>query len=224
LQLSSPKTSGVNTRGLIQQNDKELSGLIPQGDYVNTTANIAQPRTPIISNAVLGTTIFVIVEVMFFAGLMSAYTVIRAGAGLRWVPPPNVRLPVESTLINTGFLMLSGILMILAVWWFSKSKDKSRWAFLGAILLGATFVALQGQEWLKLLSLGMTIGTGVFASTFFLLIGAHGLHAISAIIAMVYIWTWMNQGRCKTDHIQAIMVYWLFIVGIWPILYRLVYF
>jgi heme/copper-type cytochrome/quinol oxidase subunit 3 len=189
---------------------------------VNTS--IAQSRAPVISNAVLGTVIFVMVEVMFFAGLISAYTVIRAGAGLRWVPPLDVRLPVDSTLLNTAFLLISGILMVLAVLWFSKSRDKSRFAFLGTILLGTTFVVLQGQEWIKLLSLGMTIGTGVFASTFFLLIGAHGLHAISAIIAMLYLLLWIAQGRCRLDHMQAMMVYWLFIVGIWPILYRLVYF
>ncbi|KOR32507.1 hypothetical protein TI05_06860 [Achromatium sp. WMS3] len=187
------------------------------------TTSIAQTRTPIISNVLLATVIFVIVEVMFFAGLLSAYAVIRAGAGLNWIPPSDVRLPVESTLINTGFLIASGILMVLTVIWFNKFKDKSRKAFWGTVVLGAIFVVWQGQEWLKLLSLGMTIGTGVFAATFYLLIGAHGLHAISAILAMLYI-ILVLQKRCRIDQLQSIMVYWLFIVGIWPVIYRMVYF
>jgi heme/copper-type cytochrome/quinol oxidase subunit 3 len=168
--------------------------------------------------------ITVIVEVMFFSALISAYLVIRAGAGLRWVPPPNVRLPVEATMLNTIFLLISGILMVLAVLWYKKSLEKSRWAFVGAMILGALFVILQGREWLNLLSLGMTIGSGIFASTFFLLIGSHGLHAITAIIAMLILLIWTKYGYYRYDHIQGMMIYWLFIVGIWPILYRLVYF
>lgn len=165
-----------------------------------------------------------VVEVMFFSALISAYLVIRAGAGLRWVPPPNVRLPVESTMLNTIFLLISGVLMLLAVFWHKKSPALSRWAFLGAMVLGTTFVVLQGREWLNLLSLGMTIGSGVFAATFFLLIGSHAIHAITAIIAMLILWLWAQRGYYRADHVQAMMVYWMFIVGIWPVLYRLVYF
>jgi heme/copper-type cytochrome/quinol oxidase subunit 3 len=114
--------------------------------------------------------------------------------------------------------------MVLAVLWYKKSLEKSRWAFVGAMILGALFVILQGREWLNLLSLGMTIGSGIFASTFFLLIGSHGLHAITAIIAMLILLIWTKYGYYRYDHIQGMMIYWLFIVGIWPILYRLVYF
>lgn len=197
-----------------------------KGVNLNTIAiNSLQPkRTPPVPNAVLGTLVAVVVEIMFFSALISAFLVIRAGAGLRWVPPPNVRLPVEATLVNTIFLLISGVLIVLAAVWVQKSPNKSRWAFLASTLLGATFVILQGREWINLLSLGMTIGSGIFAATFFLLIGSHGLHAISAIIAMLFILAWSQLGIYKPKHVQAMMVYWLFIVGIWPILYRLVYF
>lgn len=191
---------------------------------MNTTAAIPLKRTPPVPNAVLGMLITDVVEVMFFSALISAYLVIRAGAGLRWVPPPNVRLPVESTMLNTIFLLISGVLMLLAVFWHKKSPSLSRWAFLGAMVLGTTFVVLQGREWLNLLSLGMTIGSGVFAATFFLLIGSHAIHAITAIIAMLILWMWAQRGYYRADHVQAMMVYWMFIVGIWPVLYRLVYF
>jgi heme/copper-type cytochrome/quinol oxidase subunit 3 len=181
-------------------------------------------RKPAVSNVVLGTILFVVVEVMFFSALISAYIVIRAGAGLRWLPPPNVRLPVEATAVNTVALLISGILMVLATMWFSRAYAKSRWTFLGTIVLGSAFVIFQGQEWVKLINLGMTMLSGVFGACFFLLIGMHALHAVSAIIAMVYLWFRMGKGSVRADHMQAMAVYWLFIVGIWPVLYRLVYF
>lgn len=181
-------------------------------------------KNPPISNAVLGTIFFVLVEMMFFAGLISSYLVIRAGAGLNWVPPLNARLPVEATAINTIALLISGILMILSAKLFSSANLKARWLFLGSMILGILFVVFQGREWIALISLGMTILSGVFAACFFLLIGMHGLHAITAIIAMLYLWFTMQDNLIKIERIQAITIYWLFIVGIWPILYALVYF
>lgn len=190
---------------------------------MNSDIALKKPE-PTVSNVVLGTMIFVIVEAMFFSGLMSAYMVIRAGAGLNWLPPPDVRLPVAATAINTAALLLSGVLMVLATIWFKTNRTKSRWAFLAAIVLGTTFVVLQGREWISLLSLGMNMQSGVFGATFYLLIGSHGVHAISAIIAMLVVWQWINMGKCKPQNMHGMMIYWLFIVLVWPILYRLVYF
>jgi heme/copper-type cytochrome/quinol oxidase subunit 3 len=181
-------------------------------------------RIPAIPNIVLGTILFVIVEVMFFTALISAYLVIRSGAGLRWVPPGDVRLPVEATAVNTLALLISGVLMVLATKWFSNGKEKARWSFLATMILGAGFVFFQGQEWIKLMDVGMTMVSGVFGACFFLLIGMHGLHAITAILAMIYLWFKMKNGVLKSEHMQAMTVYWLFIVGIWPFLYGLVYF
>jgi len=192
---------------------------------MNAVVASAVPRKPAISNVVLGTVVFVIAEVMFFTALISAYLVIRAGAGLRWVPPPDVRLPVEATAINTIALLVSGVLMVLATILFARANvGKARWAFLGAMGLGAAFVVLQGQEWLKLIGIGMTMVSGVFGASFFLLIGTHGLHAVTAIVAMGYLWLKMGKGTLQVEHLRAMTVYWLFIVGIWPVLYRLVYF
>jgi heme/copper-type cytochrome/quinol oxidase subunit 3 len=181
-------------------------------------------RVPAVPNVILGTLIFVVVEVMFFAALMSGYVVIQAGAGLRWIPPPNVRLPVEATAFNTLALLVSGVLMVLAMIWFAKAQGKARWAFFGAMVLGTTFVVLQGREWVQLLALGMTLTSGVYGASFYLLIGAHGLHAVSAILAMLFLWAMIAQGTARSAHIHAMGIYWLFIVGVWPVLYRLVYF
>jgi len=182
---------------------------------------LAVSRKPIISNAVLGTVIFVITEAMFFTALISAYLVIRAGAGLRWLPPSDVRLPVGATAINTIALLISGALMLLSVRLFAKDYAKARWAFIGSMVLGMAFVIFQGKEWVGLISVGMTMVSGVFGACFFLLIGIHGLHAVSAIIAMGYLGI---KGVLQIEQLQAMTIYWLFIVIIWPLLYRLVYF
>ena len=68
-----------------------------------------------VPNAVLGTIVFVVAEIMFFAALISAHTIARASAmeGM-WPPPGQPRLPLERTAINTAALILSGVLLWMA--------------------------------------------------------------------------------------------------------------
>ena len=68
---------------------------------------ISDPRPPpVVPTPVLGMLIFVIAETMMFAGLISAFTIVKAGA-LGWPPPGQPRLPVEATAFNTAVLLLS---------------------------------------------------------------------------------------------------------------------
>src|SRR4051812_38479886 len=80
-------------------------------------------RKPVVPNAVLGMMIFITSEVMFFAGMMSAFTIVRASSmPLMWPPAGQPRLPAESTAVNTLALMLSGVALFLAHRAYRKSQ------------------------------------------------------------------------------------------------------
>src|SRR4029450_10593606 len=68
-------------------------------------------RRPLIPNNVLGMIIFVVAEVMFFAGLVSAYIISSHAAPSGWPPPGQPRLPSWETAINTVGLLASGVLL-----------------------------------------------------------------------------------------------------------------
>ncbi len=163
---------------------------------------------------------------MFFAALVSAYLVIKAGTLGNWVPPENVRLPIEATAFNTFILFLSGCFLFFAGRY--KAMDAAeklvKNALMKTILLGSFFVLFQGYEWINLISLGMTMKSGIFGATFYLLIGSHGIHALSAIFAMFYLLFKFKKQELTLQHIYAMQVFWFFVVGVWPILYGLVYF
>ena len=59
-------------------------------------------RHPPISNAQLAVVIFIAFETMIFAGLLTAYWVLRSDA-FAWPPPNLPRLPVAVTSVNTVF-------------------------------------------------------------------------------------------------------------------------
>lgn len=171
-------------------------------------------RKPAISNLVFGMLLFVFVEVMFFVALLSAFVVVRASSGV-WVPPGDVRLPVLTTAINTGILFLSGILLLGA----GRGDVVRRHLVLAAILCGTFFVTFQGFEWVQLIRFGMTMYSGIFSACFFLLVGAHAMHAWAGVLAMV--WFYRSE---RIEELRALQIFWLFVVGIWPVLYGLVYF
>ena len=65
------------------------------------------PRNQVASNGLLGMLLFVMAEAMLFAGMISAFTIVRSGA-LVWPPPGQPRLPIEATAFNTLVLLASG--------------------------------------------------------------------------------------------------------------------
>ena len=144
----------------------------------------AARRRQVAPNSVIGMLIFVVAEMMFFSGLISAHTIVKTTALNGWPPPGQPRLPIGETLINTAALIASGFVLYAAHRAYRKRPDSARMPLLAAILLGAFFVAFQGAEWVALLREGLTLTTSTHASFFYLIIGTHALHAIAGLLVL----------------------------------------
>ncbi len=159
----------------------------------------------------VGMALLIGAEVMFFAGLISSFLVFRGSAGV-WPPLGQPRLPLVQTFFNTLCLLASGVL----VWRATKGKS----GLAAGVLLGALFVALQGREWVALLAQGLTLRSSQYASFFYLLIGAHGLHCLAGLAYLSFAGT--ARARAA-GALEGAGLYWTFVVGLWPVLYALVY-
>jgi cytochrome c oxidase subunit 3 len=194
---------------------------------LTTDLPIAAPpaRRKVIQDSVLGMSVFIFTEIMLFIGLISAFVIARASvmAGF-WPPPGQPRLPVEATLINTAALLVSGVVLLLAYRAFvNKGPRAARLPFGVAILLGAFFVGFQGAEWLKLIGEGLTMTSSLYGAFFYLVVGAHAVHATGALIALVVYWFLLRQNRLTASAFAAVSLFWYFVVLMWPILYWKVY-
>lgn len=184
------------------------------------------PQTPIGNNVWLAVLMFLGAEAMFFAGLMGAYIVFRVGAAV-WPPPFQPRLPVGVTGVNTIFLLASAVTIRLAL--RSARRGDATWLvrWLGlTALLGATFLAVQGYEWVKLIRFGLTVSSSVYGGLFYTLIGFHALHVFGALIWLMVVFALARRGRYSKDRyigVQTCAMYWTFVVALWPALYGLVY-
>ena len=179
-------------------------------------------RQPIVPSAVVAMLIFVFTETMLFAGLISAFTILRASA-LVWPPPDQPRLPLEATAVNTAALLVSGVLLFLARRRFRREPASAKPLLLLSMIFGACFVLLQGFEWVALIRQGLTVTSSQLGSFFFLIIGLHALHAVVALGALGYAWLRLERGWLPSGVLAAAEVFWYFVVGVWPILYLRVY-
>jgi len=183
-------------------------------------------RVRAVENGVLGMAIFLGTETMVFAALISAFLILRAGSGT-WPPLGQPRLPVGITGLNTVVLLFSAYTMRRATSASRGERSAAMVQWLGTTAaLGATFLAVQGTEWVRLLEFGLRASSSLYGATFYTLIGCHGLHVFVAVIALLAVLGGALRAQPverRSAQLQVCQLYWLFVVAIWPILYLLVY-
>ena len=175
-------------------------------------------------DGVLGMLLFVFTEAMLFAGFISAHTIVKSrAAGQMWPPFGQPRLPFEQTAVNTAALLASGLVLVFAHFAFRKRPRQAVIPLLISVLLGAFFVAAQGREWVALLAEGLTLTSSTYGAFFYVIVGAHALHAVGAIIAMAWAWFRLRAGRLTGSQLATVETFWYFVVLVWPVLYLKVY-
>jgi cytochrome c oxidase subunit 3 len=200
------------------------AGAMTAGNPVGGIPSQPGRRKPVVPSGVLGMLIFVVTEVMFFSGFISAFTIVRASATMGWPPPGQPRLPAMQTAVNTACLMLSGVALFVAWLAFKKSPSKARVPFLVAMLLGFAFVSLQGVEWVALLQEGLTLTSSTHGAFFYTIVGTHGLHAVGALAALGWAFGRLSANKLDATSFLTVAIFWYFVVGLWPFLYGQVYF
>ncbi|MDJ0864999.1 MAG: heme-copper oxidase subunit III [Myxococcota bacterium] len=184
---------------------------------------MTDPRPPpLLPSAVMGTVIFVFTEIMLFAGLISAFMIVRSGSVV-WPPPGQPRLPLEATAFSTAALLVSAVMLYRAQRAFSQERASARRPLLAAIGLGGFFVLFQGFEWVRLIADGLTLTSSTHGGFFFLIVGMHALHAVAAILALVHVYRRLQRRMLNQSTFAAAQVFWYFVVGVWPVLYLRVY-
>jgi cytochrome c oxidase subunit 3 len=130
--------------------------------------------------------------------------------------------------LNTLILLTSGVTITWAHWALKKNNRQQLILGLAAtVALGLVFLGFQayeyGHAWTDL---NLTLESGIYGSTFYLLTGFHGLHVtLGAIILMVIL------GRAMAGHFtperhfgfEGAAWYWHFVDVVWLGLFVFVY-
>ena len=170
-----------------------------------------------------GLALFLVADGMTFAGLFAAYLTFRA---VNPLPAGGVyELEMLLPTINTALLIASSFT-------FHRAGKELRhgqgancrlWLLITAAL-GAVFLAGQMKEYFSL-PFGLT--SNLFASTFYVLTGFHGLHVTLGVMLILIVWWQTRQGGSlnQANHfgLEAAELYWHFVDGIWVVLFGIIY-
>jgi len=137
--------------------------------------------------------------------------------------------PWKIPALNTLLLLSSGVTITFAHWALKKQQRGPLvlW-MLATVALGATFLGFQVFEYGQAYSEhhNLTLGSGIYGSTFFMLTGFHGLHVTLGTIMLIVITLRCMKGHFTPERhfgFEAVAWYWHFVDVVWLGLFIFVY-
>ena len=147
------------------------------------------------------------------------------------LPGPNQFTPMAAwgiPALNTCILLSSGVTVTWAHWGLLKNNRAQliTGLFL-TVCLGLSFLGFQAYEYVHAYTeLGLTLHTGIYGTTFFMLTGFHGLHVTMGTIMLIVILARSLMGHFHAQHhfgFEAVAWYWHFVDVVWLFLFIFVY-
>jgi cytochrome c oxidase subunit 3 len=133
------------------------------------------------------------------------------------------------TAFMTFLLIVSSVWMVLALAAIQENNKPKFNKFLGLVILGGLmFLGCQAYEWTHLLThrlpeAGISFSNNLFATTFFILTGFHGMHVSGGVIYNSCVLAAVNRGRYEAKHVEIAGLYWHFVDLVWILIFTFVY-
>lgn len=130
--------------------------------------------------------------------------------------------------INTLLLLSSGATITWAHWAMIKNNRKQLVIGMAVtVLLAIAFLICQGIEYHEAYTeMGLTLGSGAYGATFFMLTGFHGFHVALGTIMLIVILLRCMKGHFTPEHhfgFEGVAWYWHFVDVVWLALFIFVY-
>jgi len=167
---------------------------------------------------------FIVAEASLFAVFVVAY-LFYIGKSLTGPFPKDV---LDLPIVGTVCLLSSSITVALATRALAAGRiaRAASWLFV-TVVLGVVFLAGTAQEWHRLIvDRGFTIGTNLFGSTFYPLVGLHASHVILGLVMLSLCVVLACSGALKIVHaprVELVSWYWHFVDGVWVVVFTVVY-
>jgi heme/copper-type cytochrome/quinol oxidase subunit 3 len=172
-----------------------------------------------------GMVFFLASEAFFFANLIAAYLYLRVEHGASYLEKEKLNIPLAA--VNTVILVSSSFVLTWAVGGLKRGNNRRLAIGIGlTLLLGLTFLGVQGYEYMTLVGEGLTVSSSIFGSAFFTLTGFHFAHVSFGALLLLVCFFRSTRGHFTEDHhfgLTATEMYWHFVDVVWVILFATLY-
>jgi cytochrome o ubiquinol oxidase subunit III len=188
---------------------------------MSTTAHIREEKQTLS----FGFWVYIMSDCLLFASLFATFAVLR---GNTWGGPAGAELfSLPFVLAETLILLTSSFTCGLAMVALhgKRAGEMSLWLAATA-LLGVAFVTLEMREFSNLVSEGNSWQRSGFLSSFFTLVGTHGLHVTGGLVWMaVLALQFALKGLTPIVERRLIIlsVFWHFLDIVWIFIFTFVY-
>jgi cytochrome o ubiquinol oxidase subunit 3 len=177
------------------------------------------------NGTLLGFWLYLMSDCLVFACLFAAYAVL--GRNYAGGPSGAELFDLPLVAVNTSLLLLSSITYGFAMLEMQKKKLNATIAWLAVTgLLGAGFISLELYEFVHLIHEGAGPGRSGFLTSFFALVGTHGLHVTFGIIWLVTLMFQLKKHGLTPENGRRLMclsMFWHFLDVIWIGVFTFVY-
>ncbi|WP_345483429.1 cytochrome o ubiquinol oxidase subunit III [Shinella granuli] len=189
------------------------SGLLPQDEH--------HPE----NSTMLGFWLYLMSDCLIFAVLFATHGVL--GRNYAAGPSPADLFDLSLVAINTAMLLLSSITYGFAMLQMERNARMETLVWLGITgVFGAAFLALELYEFYHLIHEGAGPTRSAFLSSFFTLVGTHGLHVTFGIIWLITLMVQVKKHGLNPENRRRLMclsMFWHFLDVIWIGVFSFVY-
>ena len=169
--------------------------------------------------------IFILSDMVMFSALFAAYAVLRGNTA--GGPTGADLFDLRSVFIETMCLLLSSYTCGLGA--LSAEQRQPARFFTFAVLtfvLGAAFLFIEGSEFAHMVEKGAGPSRSGFLSAFFTLVGTHGVHVASGLIALIYLTAQVIAKGLQAATLRRLLcwsLFWHALDIVWVGVFTLVY-
>lgn len=175
--------------------------------------------------ALFGFWVYLMTDLLMFAVLFAVYAVLHNNTFGGETARELFRLPLALT--ETVILLTSsftcGIAMIAAR---QRKKIQTLVWFGITFALGLTFLVLEMKEFRALILEGHTLRSNAFMSSFFVLVGTHGLHITFGLLWMAVTLGYIMKRGINSNIVRKLSMlslFWHFLDIVWIFIFTIVY-
>ena len=177
------------------------------------------------NGSLLGFWIYLLSDLMIFGCLFATFGVL--GRNFAAGPSGADLFDLKLVAANTAVLLVSSITYGFAMISMQARNKRGLIAWLIVTgLLGATFLAIELYEFHHFIHIGAGPQRSAFLSSFFALVGTHGLHVFFGVVWLIVLCLQVNKHgltRANTRRVACLSMFWHFLDVVWIGVFTFVY-